>query len=217
LNNPAFIGDAAVTAYLEANPEFFLRHPDLTARLRLRHGPAGTLSLVEHQMGLLRAQVEGERRLLEQLISRARDYEALASRLHGLMLQLIMAPNQETLEVILRDSLRQEFEAEAVTLTLDDEIEPELSQDEVLAWAPAGITTPAHCSPLDTASATRLFGEAGSGIRSAALIPIRTPTRTGLLAIGSADPGRFGPDLGLEHLNRLGELVSACLASRHHP
>ena len=73
MNNPSLPGDAAVLAYLEADPKFFLRHPDLTARLRLRHGPEGTLSLVEHQMGLLRAQVEGERRLLAQLISRAHD------------------------------------------------------------------------------------------------------------------------------------------------
>lgn len=217
MNNPSLPGDAAVLAYLEADPKFFLRHPDLTARLRLRHGPEGTLSLVEHQMGLLRAQVEGERRLLAQLISRAHDYETLASRLHGLVLQLIMAPDQEALEAVLGDSLCQEFDAEAVTLAMDDGVNPERSQTEVVAGAPAASQAPARCGPLDTESAVRLFGDAGPNIRSAALIPIRTPTRTGLLAIGSADPGRFGPDLGLEHLNRLGELVSACLASLNRP
>ena len=73
MTKPSLAGDTAVAAYLEADPEFFLRHPELTARLRLPHGPEGTLSLVEHQMGLLRAQVEDERRLLAQLIARARD------------------------------------------------------------------------------------------------------------------------------------------------
>jgi uncharacterized protein len=217
MKNPSELKDAAVTAYLEANPEFFLRHPDLTARLRLRHGPEGTLSLVEHQMGLLRAQAEGEHRLLEQLIARARDYETLASRFHGLMLQLIKAPNQEVLETILGDSLSQEFKAQAVTLVLDDGAQSEQSRDEVQNLATAGIQASTHCGPLDAASAASLFGDAGQGIRSAALIPIRTPTRNGVLAIGSAYPDRFGPDMGLDHLNRLGELVSACLASLHYP
>ncbi len=217
MNHPSLPGDAAVLAYLEADPEFFLRHPDLTAGLRLRHGPEGTLSLVEHQMVLLRAQVEGERRLLAQLIGRARDYETLASRLHGLLLQLIMAPDQEVLEAVLGASLRQEFDAEAVTLALDDGVNPERSQTEAVVGAPAVSQASARCGPLEAESAVRLFGDAGPNIRSAALIPIRTPTQSGLLAIGSADPARFGPDMGLDHLNRLGEVVSACLTSLNRP
>ncbi len=211
------LGDAAVAAYLEADPEFFLRHPDLTARLRLPHGPEGTLSLVERQMGLLRTQVEGERRLLAQLIARAREYETLAGRLHGLMLQLITAPDRPALEAILRDSLRRGFEAEAVSLLFDGEAGrdpngPE-SDAEAHAGTSAGTPAGARCGPLDADRAAWLFAAAGDGIQSAALIPIRAPTHTGLLAIGSADPARFGPDMGTDHLNRLGELVSACLTA----
>ena len=210
---PSLPGDTAVAAYLEADPEFFLRHPELTSRLHLPHGPEGTLSLVEHQMGLLRAQVEGERRLLAQVIARARDYEALADRLHGLMLQLIRAPDREALEAVLGTSLRREFEAEAVTLALDDVANPEQAGAGVVARLRAGTPAAARCGPLDAESAAGLFADAGSGIRSAALIPIRTPTQSGLLAIGSSDPGRFDPGMGTEHLNRLGELVGACLAA----
>lgn len=114
--------EARVAAYLEADPDFFLRHPDLTARLRLPHGPAGTLSLVEHQMGLLRAQVEGERRLLAQLITRARDNETLAERLHQLTIQLILAADRPALEAMLREGLCREFDTEAVSLILPGEV-----------------------------------------------------------------------------------------------
>ena len=114
--------EARVAAYLEADPDFFLRHPDLTARLRLPHGPAGTLSLVEHQMGLLRAQVEGERRLLAQLIARARDNETLAERLHQLTIQLILAADRPALEAMLREGLCREFDTEAVSLIFPDEV-----------------------------------------------------------------------------------------------
>jgi uncharacterized protein YigA (DUF484 family) len=204
---PSPVGDTAVAAYLEADPEFFLRHPELTARLRLPHGPEGTLSLVEHQMGLLRAQVEDERRLLAQLIARARDYEALAGRLHGLMLQLISAPDRPRLEALLSDSLRREFEAEAVALVFDTQA------GQAGADGTTGMQASARCGPLDPDHAALLFPDAGVGIRSAALIPVRSPTQSGLLAIGSADPARFGPDMGTDHLHRLGDLVSACLAA----
>ena len=40
-----------------------------------------------------------------RFIARARDYEALADRLHGLMLQLITAPDRASLEALLRDCL----------------------------------------------------------------------------------------------------------------
>lgn len=213
MTKPSLAGDDAVAAFLEADPAFFLRHPELTARLRLPHGPEGTLSLVEHQMGLLRAQVEGERRLLAQLIARARDYEALADRLHGLMLQLITAPDRATLEALLSDALRREFEAEAVALVFDAEADEAGIGPMIASEGAAGIPASARCGPLDPVHAALLFAAAGVGIRSAALIPIRAPTQAGLLAIGSTDPERFGPDMGTDHLDRLGELVSACLGA----
>lgn len=213
MTKPSLAGDATVAAYLEADPAFFLRHPALTARLRLPHGPEGTLSLVEHQMGLLRAQVEGERRLLAQLIARARDYEALADRLHGLMLQLITAPDRASLEALLNDALRREFEAEAVALVFDAAVDQAGIGPAIANEGAAGIPVSTRCGPLGPDHAALLFADAGVGIRSAALIPIRAPTQAGLLAIGSTDPERFGPDMGTDHLDRLGELVSACLGA----
>jgi uncharacterized protein len=214
---PSPPGEPAIAAYLEAHPDFFLRYPELTARLRLPHGPEGTLSLVEHQMGLLRAQVEDERRLLAQLIARGRDYEAFAGRLHGLMLQLITAPDRATLEALLRDSLRREFEAEAVSLVFDTQAGQAGTEPAIASEEATGTTTErqarARCGPLDPDHAVLLFAAAGAGIRSAALIPVHAPTQAGLLAIGSTDPERFGPDMGTDHLHRLGDLVSACLAA----
>ena len=232
--------EAQVAAFLEADPDFFLRHPELTTRLRLPHGPAGTLSLVEHQMGLLRAQVEGERRLLAQLIARARDNETLAGRLHHLTIQLILAADRPALEAVLRVGLCREFDTEAVSLIFPGELGPlrmgmdrppdrpppgdpipaqvELparpqgpDQVQVSAAAQVHAQIPVQCGPLDPVSADALFPTTSRPIQSAALIPLRTPSQEGLLAIGSADPTRFAPDMGTEQLHRLGELVGACL------
>ena len=233
--------EAQVAAYLEADPDFFLRHPELTTRLRLPHGPAGTLSLVEHQMGLLRAQVEGERRLLAQLIARARANDTLAERLHHLTIQLILAADRPALEAMLREGLCREFDTEAVSLIFPGELgapmagmglppdRPPPPGDPVSAQVQAQIQVPAQvqghvqaptlvqvqvqCGPLDPVSADALFPNATRPILSAALIPLRTPSQERLLAIGSADPTRFAADMGTEQLHRLGELVSACLTT----
>jgi uncharacterized protein YigA (DUF484 family) len=209
--------DASVAAYLEEHPEFFLRHPDLTARLRLPHGQSGVVSLVEHQVNLLRAQLETERRRLTHLIARAREYETLSGRLHNLVLQLIAAPNLERIETVLQDSLRREFDADAVSLRLfpvSSGGDP--SDPLVAAFLDFVDRDHALCGPLDAERGRVLFGDDNERIGSAALVPVRGEVRAGLLAIGSADPERFGSEMGTDHLDRLGEVVSRRIGLLNH-
>ena len=204
---PGDRSDREVAAFLEAEPGFFLRHPELTARLQLPHGPRGTLSLVEHQVALLRRQLKTERQRLADLLARAREYERLAARLHDLALQVMAAPDRRSLEEALDQALREEFAAAAVRLrpaavAATDEVRMETP-------LPPGFSAreQALCGPLDPACARWLFGEAGASLQSAALIPLRGAAGTGVLAIGSTDPGRFRPDMGTAHLDRLGTVV----------
>ena len=67
------------------------------------------------------------------------------------------------------------------------------------------------CGQLDTDKLESLFGSQAHETGSAALIPIRTSTLSGVLAIGSRDPQRFHQGKGLDFLIRLGELVSLTL------
>ena len=211
------LGDQEVTTYLEADPAFFTRHPDLTARLRLPHGPSGAVSLVERQMGILRAQLETERRRLAHFIARAREYETLSGRLHTLVLQLIAAPDLPRIEAVLRDSLCREFDAEAVTLKLFP-VKPQADTDDSLVAAFLSFVDRDHalCGPLDPERSITLFAEDSVKIQSAALVPIRGDVRAGVLAIGSEDPERFGPEMGTGHLDRLGEVVSRRLGVLNH-
>lgn len=43
--------EEAVAEYLETHPEFFERHPDLVAELRVPHASGHAISLIEHQVG----------------------------------------------------------------------------------------------------------------------------------------------------------------------
>lgn len=205
------IAEDAVAAYLEAHPAFFERHPDLVARLTVPHASGRAVSLIEHQVGVLRGQLETERRRLAHLISRARDFETLSGRLHDLSLQLIAAQDLERVQTVLSEALRQEFNAEAVTLKLfplesdTDAPEPDSTVSAFLKFVDKEN---AVCGPLDAERNGVLFGEQSEVIHSAALIPVRAHTRSGVLAIGSSDSERFGPDMGTDLLDRLGEIVS---------
>ena len=209
--------EEAVAAYLEAKPDFFEHHPELAARLRVPHGPSGAVSLIQHQVSLLRSQLDTERRRLAHLIARARDYETLSARLHALVLQLITAPDLDRTEAVLRESLCRDFDAEALILKLFP-VAPETDSDDSTVDAFLDFLDREHalCGPLDEERNEALFGELGEKIRSAALIPIRGEARSGVLAIGSSDPKRFGPEMGTEHLDRLGEVVSQKLRVLNH-
>ena len=209
------LGDEAVADFLISNPDFFQRQTDLVARLRVPHG-AGAVSLIEHQVSVLRRQLETERQRLAHLIARARDYETLSGRLHGLILQLIAAPDRERVEAALCDSLRREFSAEEVTLKLFP-VEAAAEPDAVLS-AFRDFLDREHslCGPLDPERSGALFGDKSEKVASAALIPIRGESLSGVLAVGSSDPKRFRPDMGTELLDRLGEVVSQKLGVLNH-
>lgn len=204
------VGAEEVVAYLAAHPELFEQRPELLAKLRIPHRPGAAVSLIERQVEVLRAQLETERRRLAHLIARAREYETLANRLHGLVVQIIAAPTLERLGAVLAEALRREFSADAVILKLfrmdaDAEAAPDLVVGAFLEFVDREH---ALCGPLDAERNGALFGEQHESIRSAALIPIRADERCGVLAIGSGDPQRFTCDMGTELLDRLGEVVS---------
>lgn len=203
------IAEDAVAAYLEAHPSFFKRHPDLVGRLQVPHVSGSAVSLIEHQVGVLRGQLETERRRLAHLIARARDFETLSARLHGLSLQLIAAQDMERVQTVLREALCQEFNAEAVNLKLFP-LAPDAVDQDPTTSAFLEFVDREHslCGPLDAVRNGVLFGEQSEAIRSAALIPVRTEDHSGVLAIGSSDLERFGPDMGTDLLDRLGEIVS---------
>jgi uncharacterized protein YigA (DUF484 family) len=210
------IAEDTVAAYLEANPAFFERHPDLVARLQVPHASGRAVSLIERQVGVLREQLENERRRLAHLIARARDFETLSARLHGLSLQLIAAEDLDRVEAVLDEALCREFDAEAVTLKLFP-LEPDAADPDPAVQAFMEFVDREHslCGPLDAERNGVLFGEHGEGVKSAAIIPVRADGRSGVLAIGSHDAERFGPDMGTDLLDRLGEIVSQKLRMLH--
>ncbi len=207
----------AVAAYLLQHPDFLVHHPEVLAKLRVPHGASGAVSLIEHQVAVLREQLGNERGRLNHLMARAHEYEQLSARLHELTVQLITAPDQDRACAALEASLREQFKAEAVAIKLFP-VDPERRAEDPLVQSFVDFIDRDRClcGPLAPKQAEPLFGTDGEAIQSAALVPIRGTEQTGVLAIGSKDPKRFAPDMGTELLERLGAIAGAKLTDLAH-
>ncbi|MCF7985634.1 MAG: DUF484 family protein [Thiohalocapsa sp.] len=203
--------EKAMAAYLMRHTDFLVRHPQVLAKLHVPHGAGGAVSLIEHQVSVLREQLATERGRLNHLVHRARDYEELSARLHELTLKLILAHDLEHAHKALQDALREQFNADAVALKLFPlEAERAAADPLIGSFVDFVARDRCVCGPLKPEQTRALFDDT-PGIQSAALVPINAHGQTGVLAIGSTDPARFTPDMGTDLLERLGAIASAKL------
>ena len=201
--------------YLHSHPDFFQRHLELLGELRLPHSSGRAVSLVERQMEALREEAGNYRQQIQDLISLARDNELLNDRLHHLTLALIDAVDFEEVVELLEDHLHDEFKAEAVELKLfsttrlrEQDESTEGAEPELEAFMEFFQKGRPVCGPLTAQQLDYLFGVQAQEMGSAAILPIQGDDILGVLAIGSADPERFHPDMGTDLLLRLSQIVS---------
>lgn len=207
----------AVARYLEDHPDYFDRHPEALARIKITHEVSGgAVSLIERQVQLLRERETGLQRQLRELVSIARENDALGNWLHRFALALLEARSFEDAIEAGRELLRQEFGLEAVVVRLRGRADSPPSGPELVLEDDhrlAGVLTqlaggkPLCGSDFEEGLLRYLFGERVTEIRSCALIPLGDKNPRGVLALGSHDPHRFHPGMGTVYLARLGELL----------
>ena len=202
-----------IAEYLQQHPDYLLRHPAVLAQLEVRHHSGAAVSLIEHNIKILQQQSGAYRQQLEDLIDVARENEDLHHHLHRLTLTLLKARSQDDVQEILREELTSRFRADAVELKLFSAAQLEaLSGDAAPAMFEEFMQADRpSCGELGEDKLRSLFGEQLGDSGSAALIPIRTSSMSGVLAIGSRDIERFPPGKGVDFLIGLGELVSLTL------
>ena len=213
--------DEQVVEFLRADPEFFARNPALLAELRIPHDVDGAVSLLEHQVGVLRGRLQQQDKRLQRLLANARDNEELAQRMHGLTLALIDCSAADEVFAALYHTLSEQFGADAAGVRLfappRDEQDRRLGEfvqidaaGRVLFDRSVAADKPI-CGRLPAAQAEFLFGAHAADIASAAVLPLGSARRFGLLAIGSRDPQRFHPGMGTMFLRNLAEVVTRVL------
>jgi len=222
----------AVARYLEDNPDYFLRYPDILAALNVPHPGAGAaISLIERQVQVLRDQKHGVSQQLRELLNIARENDVLAERLHRFALAMIDSDSLDDALGTARDMLRQQFKLDAVVIMLKAESERLAGRtefvdpadhrfDELLrqlsgadgSGSSARTPKPVCGATHGVDTMTYLFNTQAHQIRSTAMVTLSGPDMRGIMCLGSADPLRFHPHMGTVYLARLGELLMAGIA-----
>ena len=204
-----------VCRFLEKQPDFFVDHPELLEVLHVPHRTDGqTVSLVERQVKVLRANQAETRQRLATLIRHARDNEALVGHTHRLALRLIAAeiaapagaPTAlEQLAPLVEAAMREDFGVSPARL-----LAPAAVPENLRALLSSG--TP-HCGRLREEDRHALLGATAEGIGSMALVPLGAGAAQGLLVLGSADTVHFHPGLATDFLTRIAELIATALGT----
>jgi len=210
-----------VARFLHDHPEFFDAHPDLLASITVPHAHGGrAVSLVERQVDLLREKNKALEMRLADLLRIGQENDAIAARLQTLTRDLLRARELRELPALLVSGMSDGFSVPQVALRLWDIHESHRSlpfaaevEPEVIALANS-IRQP-YCGANAELRVAMWLPGGGMQTRSIALLPMRVglaPEAFGLLVLGSPDPGRFAPEMGIAFLERIAEIGSAALS-----
>lgn len=206
-----------VARYLQDHPEFFEQYADMLAGVSIPHPHGGrAIPLSERQMVSLREKNKVLESKLRELVQFGEDNDAIGEKVHRVSLELMKAPNLDTLLKVLYYHLREDFSVPHVALRLwtdwDHAPAPEFSSASPELKAFAESLVHPYCGAKAMFETGQWFAENESAVKSFAYVPLAGQKVFGLLAFASEDPERFYPEMGTLYLKRLGELVSTALA-----
>ncbi|WP_426150720.1 DUF484 family protein [Pseudomonas sp. DC3000-4b1] len=206
----------AVVAFLRRQPDFFLDQEELLAGLRIPHKRGDTVSLVEHQLKLLRDRNSELRQRLTHLMDVARDNDRLFDKTRRLMLDLLDATSLEEVVMAVDDSLRQSFKVPFVSLILFTEAPSTVGRSMPLEEAQqvlgALLTEPRPVAgTLRPAQLQFLFGREHESVASCVVAPLAYQGVHGVLAIGSTDPEQYRSSVGTLFLAHVAEVLGRVL------
>jgi uncharacterized protein YigA (DUF484 family) len=223
----AEVDEAAVASYLAATPEFFDRHAQLLAKIRLpdTRGGASTVSLLERQVEVLRERNRQLERKVKDFVDVARENDALGTRVLAMARRLIAVRDRAAVVAAIEAALREDFGAGQSVLVLTAARAPAgIAESRFLRIVPAEAAElrsfetlfsagKPRCGQLRDSQREFLFGaDAVAEVGSVALVPLGPKGSLGLLACGSNDSQRFNPTMSTDFLAHIGELIAAALA-----
>ena len=219
--DPVFT-EAQAEVFLRGHPDFFLRHAELLAELRLPHASGGAISLVERQIEVLREKLQASDLRLNELVKIARANEALGARIHKFTRHLMAAPTRREILAHIERSFREEFDAAQIVMLMFDSHPVDADQRFVRSVnredpGLAGFDTllksgRPRCGQVRDTQREFLFGAHAGEVGSLALVPLRGESPVGLLALGSHERERFHPGMSTDFLATLGELIGDALS-----
>ena len=229
--NPAMnpITEEDIANFLVNTPDFFERHAELLAAVRLNspHG-ARAVSLQERQADMLREKIRALEMRLMDMMRHGTDNEVLIERMQRWVKTLLMTSNARDLPSTIADQIQHDFLVPQVAIKVwgvseSFKVEPFAQSviDPIKDFA-ATLTTP-YVGLNNNFDAVQWLPDPAA-VQSVAFIALRatrpedTPQTAaeqpviGLLVLASPDPQRYYEGMGTTIIERMGDLASAALS-----
>jgi uncharacterized protein YigA (DUF484 family) len=209
-----------VKNYLKDNPQFFEENASLLAEMHLPspHG-GGTISLAERQQLAQRDKINALEERFAELVLNAEENNAIANKIHRFTVLLQQAKSFDAIEQLISHHLPEEFKIAETYLRIW--AKPlNSANDENLVFSDTPESTKAwlknvhnvYCGATPTSvDVDDWFIETAASV---AVLPLRSETTYGFLALSSDKIDRFYLGMGTDFLQKLTEHISAAL-SRH--
>ncbi|MDQ7017158.1 MAG: DUF484 family protein [Gammaproteobacteria bacterium] len=215
--------EAEVRRYLAQNPDFFERNAVSLETLELKHACVPAASLIERQVQQLRSRSQQLELKLQELLRAAGNNDRLAEALQQLALGLFKAKSVAAALSLTEDLLKQQFLADQVVVRLQVEMPKRTAKkiqhyfvaeaENWIVFEDLLLSGRIVCGQL-LRDQLRFFSLHGVPQRgSYALMPLLSGERIlGVMMIGSHDPDRFSPTMGVDFLNHFSQLLAGRLA-----
>jgi len=206
--------DELVARYLEDNPEFFSRNPQLVTGLRLPDNQRGTVSLVERQQKQLRDKVQGLEEEITHLMSVANHNENLFKLYSDIYLHLIDTDSAEQLLNVLQQATLELLSLSALKLWLTPDFSTEhacVTKNDCQSIATERLEKEDYYfGRLQQKDQQQIFENTDAG--SVVLIKLEHGDKLiGFMAISSSDADHFDPRMDTLLLSQFQKLVAKLL------
>ena len=212
------ITDEMVSTYLQDNPDFFARNPNVVANLRFSDNSRGVVSLVERQQQIQRQKIHLLEEEITSLLTVANYNEQLFTVYNDLYLNLIDSNNPSEFLDYLTNTTTQLLNLSSFKLFLTNK-EFELGHESIVKNDCSSIiekrfaNSEYYFGRLGDDEKQQLFADAVVG--SVVLVQLSHEDEClGFIAIASSDAEHFNPSMDTLLLNQFRTLVAKLLVKQ---
>lgn len=213
------ISEQNVIAFLQADPDFFVRNNDLVDSLAISHGAQGCVSLVTLRLERQRQRIADLELQLQQLVAIAADNDKLFRIYADIYTALFSCTSVMQMQRILVTKIQSQLPLAAVNLHLNEAYFHLKSQYLPLAISAGQLVRirqkqfaggDHYFGPVTGADKALLFGQ-DALVNSMALMVLGERGEYGLLAIGSANADHYQAGMDNLLLGQLCRIISTLL------
>ncbi|MDT8398699.1 MAG: DUF484 family protein [Pseudomonadales bacterium] len=221
------LDDSQVAAWLATHPDFFRVHGELLTSLTIPHESGSAISLLEHQINLLRDKNRDLQHKVDNFLANAKANARLFEKTRLMILEFLKASSMDELNKVVDLTISREFGSTRTRLlftagTARTEGGQDMDEQEAREiLGPLFEKQRTFCGELNEAQARLLFPEEASKIVSAAIISIHSTTApdteakatpSALLVIGSEKTRHFNSEQDTLFLDFIGEVIAALIS-----